>query len=94
MLFFPYQAEPITASVPPSLPSGTTVRWRPLVPVRVIAPSGQSRSYTRAMAGRWHMAHLVVSSIGRSCDGLQGWRRGVAMQTGTTDHRVLGLACQ
>jgi hypothetical protein len=49
MLFFPYQAEPVRAAVPPSLPPGTTARWRPLVPVRVIGPSGQSRSYTRAV---------------------------------------------
>jgi hypothetical protein len=49
MLIFPYQAEPVARPVPPSLPPGATVRWRPLVPVRVVGPSGQSRTYTRAV---------------------------------------------
>ncbi len=49
MLSFPYQDEPLGGSPPPSLSSGTTVRWRPLVPVRVIGPGGQSRSFTRAV---------------------------------------------
>jgi hypothetical protein len=49
MLSFPYQDEPLTGLVPPSLPPGTTVRWRPLVPVRLIGPGGSSRSFTRAV---------------------------------------------
>ena len=47
MLSFPYQDEPITGLVPPSLPPGTTVRWRPLVPVRLIPfPRFHSRVFS------------------------------------------------
>jgi hypothetical protein len=49
MLSFPYQDEPLGALPPPSLPPGATVRWRPLVPVRVLEPGGRSRSFTRAV---------------------------------------------
>ncbi len=49
MLSFPYQGEPITGPTPPSLPSGATIRWRPLVPVRVIGPGGRSLLFTRAV---------------------------------------------
>ena len=34
-LRFPYQAVPIIGPIPPNLPAGSTVRWRPLIPVRV-----------------------------------------------------------
>ena len=49
MLAFPYQSEPLTGPAPPSLPSGSTVRWRPLVPVRVLGASGRSRFFPRAV---------------------------------------------
>jgi hypothetical protein len=49
MLRFPYLPEPLSGSVPPSLPPGTRVRWRPLAPVRVIGPAGQSRFFARAL---------------------------------------------
>jgi hypothetical protein len=49
MLSFPYQSEPLAGPPPPSLLPGATVRWRPLVPVRVIAPGGWSRSFARAV---------------------------------------------
>src|SRR5262245_61611526 len=49
MLSFPYQDEPLTGPTPPSLPPGTTVRWRPLVPVRLLGPTGKSRNFSRAV---------------------------------------------
>ena len=49
MLSFPYRDEPLAGLAPPSLPPGSTVRWRPLVPVRVLGPGGRSRSFTRAV---------------------------------------------
>ena len=49
MLSFPYPDEPLASPPPPSLPAGATVRWRPLVPVRVLGPGGQSRSFARAV---------------------------------------------
>src|SRR5260370_15416486 len=49
MLSFPYQDEPLSGPPPPSLPSGSTVRWRPLVPVRVFGPGGRSRLFARAV---------------------------------------------
>jgi hypothetical protein len=50
MLIFPYQDEPLTGPGPPSLPAGATVRWRPLVPVTVVGPTGLMRSFSRAVA--------------------------------------------
>jgi hypothetical protein len=49
MLSFPYQDEPLSGPPPPSLPSGSTVRWRPLVPVRVFGPGGRSRLFAKAV---------------------------------------------
>lgn len=49
MLQFPYQSEPLRGSPPPSLRPGATVRWRPLIPVRLIGPAGQSRYFTKAL---------------------------------------------
>ena len=47
MLSFPYQDEPLRGSAPPSLPAGTTVRWRPLLPVTIIGPTGRCRLFPR-----------------------------------------------
>jgi hypothetical protein len=49
MLRFPYQTEPLTGPAPPSLPPGTLVRWRPLVPVTIIGPGGLQRDFGRAI---------------------------------------------
>lgn len=49
MLQFPYRDEPLRGSPPPSLPNTATVRWRPLVPVTLIGPSGMQRSFPRAV---------------------------------------------
>lgn len=38
MLQFPYLDEPLSGPPPPSLPSGATVRYRPLIPITVIGP--------------------------------------------------------
>ena len=45
MLRFPYQDELLTGPPPPSLPPGATVRWRPLVPVTIIGPTGLLRNF-------------------------------------------------
>ncbi len=49
MLSFPYQGEPLPGLPPPSLPPAATMRWRPLVPIRVIGGEGRSRLFTRAV---------------------------------------------
>ncbi len=49
MLSFAYQDEPLTGPPPPSLPAGATVRWRPLVPVDIVGPSGLIRRFGRAI---------------------------------------------
>ena len=49
MLRFPYLPEPLLGPPPPSLPAGAFVRCRPLVPVRVVGPPGQSRFFPRAL---------------------------------------------
>jgi hypothetical protein len=49
MLQFPYEDEPLIGSPPPSLPGTVTVRWRPLVPVTVIGPTGRRRIFPRAV---------------------------------------------
>ncbi len=49
MLRFPYQDEPLSHSPPPSLPATATVRWRPLVPVTIIGPTGKRRFFPRAL---------------------------------------------
>jgi hypothetical protein len=49
MLRFPYQDEALTGPAPPSLPAGSIVRWRPLVPVTIIGPVGVVRDFGRAV---------------------------------------------
>lgn len=49
MLRFPFLEEPLLGKAPPSLPARTASRWRPLLPVRIIGPSGQSRLFLRAL---------------------------------------------
>jgi hypothetical protein len=49
MVRFSYQDEPLTGPEPPSLPPGTLVRWRPLVPVTIIGPGGLQRDFGRAI---------------------------------------------
>jgi hypothetical protein len=49
MLWFPYQDEPLAGPPPPSLSAGATVRWRPLVPVDILAPTGPVRHFGRAV---------------------------------------------
>jgi hypothetical protein len=46
---FPYQDEPLSGRPPPSLPPSATVRWRPLVPVSIIGPTGKRRVFSRAV---------------------------------------------
>lgn len=49
MLRFPYQDEPLSGPAPPSLPPSAAVRWRPLVPVTIIGPTGKRRVFPRAV---------------------------------------------
>jgi hypothetical protein len=49
MLRYPYLPEVIVGPPPASLPSGAAVRWRPLLPVRVIGPGNCLRFYPRAL---------------------------------------------
>ena len=49
MLRFPYLPEPLLGPPPPSLPPGSTVRWRPLVPVRIFGPTQRLRYFPRAV---------------------------------------------
>src|SRR5687767_8198746 len=49
MLRFPYLTEPVVRGSPPTLPPGSTVRWRPFVPVRIYGPTGRFRDYPRAL---------------------------------------------
>jgi hypothetical protein len=49
MLQFPFQDEPLSGPPPPSLPSAVTVRWRPLIPVTIIGPTGKRRFFPRAL---------------------------------------------
>ena len=47
---FPYQSVFLTGSPPPSLPTGTIARFRPLIPVTISNPSQtRSRSFARAL---------------------------------------------
>jgi hypothetical protein len=43
-----YQDKLLTGP-PPLLPAGATVRWRPLVPVDIVGPTGLVRHYVRAV---------------------------------------------
>ena len=43
MLQFAYQDEALGGRPPPSLPASATVRWRPLVPVTLLGPTGRRR---------------------------------------------------
>jgi hypothetical protein len=45
---FPYQDEALSSS-PPSLPAGTTVRWRLLIPITIAGPAGLYHDYVRAV---------------------------------------------
>ena len=49
MLRFPYQDEPLNGQPPPSLPAIATVRWRPLVPVTIVGPTGKRRLFPLAV---------------------------------------------
>lgn len=49
MLRFPYQDERLTGFPPPSLPATATVRWRPLVLVSIVGPTGKRRLFSRAV---------------------------------------------
>jgi hypothetical protein len=49
MLRFPYQDEPLSGPIPPSLPAAAMVRWRPLVPVTIIGSPGLLRDFGRAV---------------------------------------------
>src|SRR5262245_1779121 len=49
MMQFSYEDEPLTGPAPPSLPPGSTVRWRPLLPIRIIGPTGSQRTFSRAV---------------------------------------------
>jgi hypothetical protein len=49
MLQPPYQDEPLTGPPPPSLPAAAKVRWRPLIPVTIIGPTGKRRFFPRAL---------------------------------------------
>lgn len=49
MLRFAYQAEPLRGSPSPSLPAGSTVHWRPLLPVAIFGPTGLVRRFSRAL---------------------------------------------
>ncbi|TMQ34592.1 MAG: hypothetical protein E6K70_06850 [Planctomycetota bacterium] len=49
MLQFAYQDEALGGRPPPSLPASATVRWRPLVPVTLLGPTGRRRFFPRAL---------------------------------------------
>ena len=49
MLRFPYQPENLSSAAPPTLAAGATVRWRPLIPITVVGPTGLVRRYSRAV---------------------------------------------
>lgn len=49
MLRLPYQAEPLTGPTAPSLPAGTVVRWRPLVPITIVGPATRPARFLRAV---------------------------------------------
>lgn len=47
---FPYQSGFIIGQAPPSVPSGTLLRWRPFAPVQIREPNGPlQRTFTRAL---------------------------------------------
>lgn len=49
MLQVAYQDEPLSGPPPPSLPSSSAVRWRPLVPVLIVGLTGKQRFFSRAV---------------------------------------------
>jgi hypothetical protein len=49
MLRFPYQDEPLGGPAPSSLPAGALVRWRPLVPLDIVGPTGAVQHFGRAV---------------------------------------------
>jgi len=48
MLQFPYLDEPLHGPPPPSIPSSSVVRYRPLIPITIVGPIGQ-RKFSRAL---------------------------------------------
>lgn len=49
MLEFPYQPERIRGNTPPSLASGERYQWRPLIPIKLLCPSGVVLRFDRAL---------------------------------------------
>src|SRR5688572_7806789 len=49
MLRFPFVADPLSGNPPPSLPTGATSRWRPLVPVSIFGPQNKVRFFPDAL---------------------------------------------
>jgi hypothetical protein len=49
MLRFSYQDELLIGPAPPSLPTGVLVRWRPLVPIDIVGPTGLVQHFGRAV---------------------------------------------
>jgi hypothetical protein len=49
MMQFPYQDEPLNGPPPPTLPPAATLRWRPLIPVSIVGPTGKRRYFPRAL---------------------------------------------
>jgi hypothetical protein len=82
ILRFPYLDEPLQGPPPPSLPSMAKSRWRPLVPVTVIAPSGQSFSFGRALVDPGaddtilplDVAHLLGIALKSATSHAMRWR--------------------
>jgi hypothetical protein len=49
-LRFPFQPVPFPGPAPPTLPPGTSIRWRPLIPVTIRAPeTGRDHEYGLAL---------------------------------------------
>jgi|SRR3954465_4363710 len=49
MLEFRYRPEGLAGSPPPSLPKAATYRLRPLIPIRIYAPSGRYHPFAKAL---------------------------------------------
>jgi hypothetical protein len=50
MVQFPYLDEPLLGPRPPSMPAHFTARWRPLIPISAVGPTGRRRFFPRALA--------------------------------------------
>ena len=71
MLRFPYQSEPLVGAPPPTLPAGSTARWRPYIPVRIIGPTGRSRYYSAAGPSPpsvWRSGQPLQQTLSRGTD--------------------------